>query len=51
MSLRQADAVRPSAEPTGFCDQRPPSTVELGRTILVVDDEESIRTWLARSLE
>jgi len=52
MSLRQADTDRPSAEePSAFRDGQPPSTVELGRTVLVVDDEESIRTWLARSLD
>jgi DNA-binding NtrC family response regulator len=51
MSLRQADTNRLSADPAPFCDQDMPVTVELSRTVLVVDDEESIRTWLARSLD
>ena len=30
--------------------ERLPITAELGRTVLAVDDEESIRKWLSRSL-
>ncbi len=31
-------------------ERRLPVTAELGRTVLTVDDEESIRLWLSRSL-